>query len=626
MKKFRFMTLALAALMLGACSSDDEFVESTSNETSNEGFLSLNINMPSQDGTRATTYEDGLTDEYAVKDATLLIFAGADEMSAKFVQMVSLTGDFEKFDTDNPNEITSKKKLVAQVQNVANNTQNMYALVILNHNSLLNVSSNTLNGKTLTSGTTTFKDVFDDNFTSANVEKFYDKTNKRIFMTNAPLATEPGWTQTPSANTEIKILAPINARNIKLTQAEAEANPAADIYVERGVAKVTVSAESPTVATATHFTSATVTGWDLDITNKSSYIVRHSQTSDNWWTYTSASTGAGDGDTQFGNVLAGEKYRFIRNTPVENSMVTPLYRTFFAPDLNYTGDVDEATAFDNKYTNGVTPTLSGSIGSNNPLYCLENTFSVKNQSQEQTTRAIIAAKFSVNDKDGNAVSLSDGEAFYILNSVKNKIYTADLLKSKIQQMASDFIASNMSTWKTTYSWAGTVNIDATAMTYTLSDVSAKPGYKYVSAISGVTFTGVSDETQKAAINNAILNYLGSLANSFTIAEYVNGVAYYPIMIKHFGDDTTPWAVKSNMNGDSYYTTTWTQKNYDANWLGRWGVLRNNWYEIEVTNINEIGEPGIPYPSEVWDDPSAYYISVNINILSWAKRKQTTVLQ
>ena len=58
------------------------------------------------------------------------------------------------------------------------------------------------------------------------------------------------------------------------------------------------------------------------------------------------------------------------------------------------------------------------------------------------------------------------------------------------------------------------------------------------------------------------------------------------------------------------------------------MLRNNWYEIEVTGIKGIGSATVP---DVNDDPTPddnveKYISVKINMLSWAKRKQSVTLE
>ena len=86
MKKFKYLPLALAALALGACSSDDIAVSEGGGAgvpAGEKGYVSLAINLPTQPSTltRATdnsaTLDDGDACEYNVNDATLLLFVQA---------------------------------------------------------------------------------------------------------------------------------------------------------------------------------------------------------------------------------------------------------------------------------------------------------------------------------------------------------------------------------------------------------------------------------------------------------------------------------------------------------------------------------------------------------------------
>lgn len=108
-----------------------------------------------------------------------------------------------------------------------------------------------------------------------------------------------------------------------------------------------------------------------------------------------------------------------------------------------------------------------------------------------------------------------------------------------------------------------------------------------------------------------------------ITCYEKGYAYYPIIIKHFGKDQTPWGLdKDNtITGTNIYPAT----DGDANYLGRYGVLRNNWYDLEVTGIRTIGSAVIPSRDDKYDDELNQFISVKINVLSWAKRTQSEEL-
>lgn len=85
--------------MLGSCSSSDDLNGggNTGSNQSGNGYVAFNINLPTQSGSssRAGTsendqFKDGLESEYDVKNATLLLFDGSDESTAKFVRGYAL--------------------------------------------------------------------------------------------------------------------------------------------------------------------------------------------------------------------------------------------------------------------------------------------------------------------------------------------------------------------------------------------------------------------------------------------------------------------------------------------------------------------------------------------------------
>ena len=68
-------------------------------------------------------------------------------------------------------------------------------------------------------------------------------------------------------------------------------------------------------------------------------------------------------------------------------------------------------------------------------------------------------------------------------------------------------------------------------------------------------------------------------------------------------------------------------NNENNYLGRWGMVRNNWYEINLNSIKQLGMPVIGQLDITTDDTPdddkivEKWLSFKINILSWAKRVQ-----
>ena len=103
------------------------------------------------------------------------------------------------------------------------------------------------------------------------------------------------------------------------------------------------------------------------------------------------------------------------------------------------------------------------------------------------------------------------------------------------------------------------------------------------------------------------------------------MAYYAVRIKHFGDtEGTPW----NVEGQNVTAGSNSQiyPNANENWfLGRYGVVRNNWYDISVNTIQTLGDATIPTLTNTPDDVLEDYISVSINVLSWSKHSQNAEL-
>lgn len=105
MRNFKYLSLALAALALGACTSDD-VVDNGSDggnmfNSDGTGYINLSINLPTQSGNTGTRANDVTDDgdekeyEYEVKDATLILFKGTDANvnAATFAAAYDLTSD-----------------------------------------------------------------------------------------------------------------------------------------------------------------------------------------------------------------------------------------------------------------------------------------------------------------------------------------------------------------------------------------------------------------------------------------------------------------------------------------------------------------------------------------------------
>lgn len=606
MKKI-YLPLALATtLALGACSSDNVVDNGGSIpiDLSKGGFVKMSLNLPTDNnrGSRATL-DDGLDNEYGIKNAYLVLFEGGDDENAATIKgaYALSNSDFEAVG-DDPNHVTLTKRIAFANDTKPQPGNKLYALVVLNNNGLFTVDA-TSHELAFASNVTPGDYATTKNFvnfskaiasTSANGETPFaaDVTNNGIFMTNAPLCTKPGGATDPGTDAEVKTLADVT-NNIYTTEAEAKSKPAAEIYVERAVAKVTVQQgtegklEANKGNTASEI-SYTLNSWAIDNTNKKSYIVR--QYDKSWNSINSNKVTAAD----------ASKYRFVWSTPVNPNATVKLYRTAFAQDPEYATTAASAANY-NQMASNTSMTLKAAFGNEHPQYCNENTFQVTAQNQDQTTRVVLGVKMSA---PGTTTYDAD---LYTVNDNKEVVYTEATLAERLKN-----ILLNEPTVKT---WADAhtdVSLDITfgndiAGATTITNATLK----------GKTAPGAANETFAGTFTT---NFNKALPN---IVRYKGGVAYYAVRIKHFGDSDTPWNVEgqgvtAGGNSNIYNTSSTDSENW---FLGRYGVVRNNWYDISVNKIQTLGDATIPAFTNDPDDVLENYISVSINVLSWSKHTQ-----
>ena len=253
-----------AMLALAASCSENELVESGGTGANENGphYATFTIKLPTTNGTRADgepTYDDGTADEYAVGNATLLVFekaAAEPETDATLVEKVEL-GDMKPWNKvdDDPNAITTEANITAKLNNFKpSNEKNYYAVVLLNNN--ITTSSTKVTVPTL-------NQTFGEWQKAQVSNKITDKTNG-FYMANAVKVTSSGATETL-----------VLIDKDKVTTTESAAQPAATIHVERGVAKVTMTTFSQMNVEGIDGDKVTITAWDLDVTNKKSYPVHN---------------------------------------------------------------------------------------------------------------------------------------------------------------------------------------------------------------------------------------------------------------------------------------------------------------------------------------------------------------
>jgi hypothetical protein len=625
MKKFSLLALAAVGLLFGAC-SDSNVDEQSMNDAfkgKSEGYFKVNINLPTTPSTRAWqedaagTLDDGTATgnyEYAVDDAILLVFDGASESAAKLKEIVTLTTSWNDV-PDDPNHITTNSEAIAKLTEAP--SENLYALVAINSITSKAIYGTGVAGEVKIGGTTLTKPTIAEiqaevyalsatnNFVYTNSD-----SKKRIFMTNAVLSTVQGGIADPGSSPTMQILAPIKAEYIYETQTDAAAGTAAaDIYVERGVAKVTVDASALAVnASVKTSGGAAVTfddfQWTLDNVNTQSFAVRQVPSTFTWNWRSLSPTVQG----------ASDSYRFIGGYPVDGYYGgNTLYRTYWAEDPNYDDGVVTYLAPYTTYHG-----FQSGTGVANPQYCLENTFDVAHQERMHTTRALIS------------VELNGGTTFYTMGAARKTLYTF----AEIENAAKKAFIENpdVVTWFTTPG-NGTGTLTATDVKLTWN----KPAVTQAGVLEVTKITidkakiagGTDQDFNNTAPVANILDYVNS--QLVGVERFVDGVTYYQIRIKHFGEDLTIWNKDEYKTGYAPAESTIATIYPDAddhrqnpNYLGRYGMVRNNWYDLVLGEIIKIGSsevPDITTDTHPDDDIEDLYIKARINILAWAKRTQ-----
>lgn len=582
-----FFGLAVIAAMTASCSSNNDLVNGGNGSGENESgasYASITIKLPTTSGTRAANdkFDGGTASEYTVNDATLLIFkkAGTSENEFEYVETAKL-GNLEPWKKDNTtgNGITTEATITAELKKATVGEKgDYYALVILNN------EAGTGNKVTLPSGSTTYGAWN----AATNATNLLDNT-KGFYMANAP--------EFKAADQEPTTL--VQIKGIYRTKEEAHSKPGATVHVERGLAKVTVGKGTEkdyftgAKASGTKYSKddVKITNWALDVTNKKSFPVhvtfglKAGLTSPdqtvpayaNIWKDAAATTGTAPATSRF----------------VSHPATGAFKRVYWGIDPNYSMGLTDLTKCKEQFTLvKADGSDAGWKTSTDPLYCLENTFDISNMTQGQTTRVLLKAIYTP-----SAVASETDKTFFMIGK-SSDIWTVTTLAAQIAGKAKDALGMT------------------TDPTVELKGDLLKGGTHFLTTENVSIKDGETEKVNTTGLVDKLNNKLGlDKTNGVGIKTYEKGESYYIARIKHFGDDLTPW----NAGDDTYNEN-------NLNWLGRYGVLRNNWYDLTIEKISGPGYPDVPeVKPKTPDDEDTKYINVSVKILDWAKRSQQVEL-
>lgn len=545
-----FFALIAAGMLAVSCTSNDEPqinepAPDAPGVTDGNAFVRMAINLPSTraNGGRSLNdvFEDGLPSEYAVYSAHLVTFTGTTEADATVAEVVTLQ-DFKPWNNvgTSTDQVTTEATIVQEITKLPAETGKLFALIVLNDNKAAEhfTVGATLNG-----------------LNTKAIESMVGE-NGGFIMMNAPL----------SFGGTAKTLVEIKRDNIFPSKAEAATNPALEVFVERGVAKLTVqnAMTDNTVENATatgNPVNVNITAWGLDMSNKSTYLVRNVNGFDTWKGYDN-----------------GNGTRFFGTAAVSTGDYANATRIYWAKDPNYDTAINPAdvpTHFNRTDMAGVANDFDAIE------YPLENTSDVARMNATNMSRVLFKGQIEI---DGTVATV------YQIGSA-TKVYDEANLKNVIINALSTALG------RTDVSPAATLSVSATAGEHVLT----ADDFTYQEGAARLT------ATQLEALNNAIGK----------INTFLNGECYYAVPVKHFGDDLTPWNA-----GDPNYGE---EPQASVKYLGRYGMVRNNWYELSVNSVKTLGTSTVTDPGDTPVDENHSYISVTCKIFSWAKRNQVVDL-
>lgn len=235
----------------------------------------------------------------------------------------------------------------------------------------------------------------------------------------------------------------------------------------------------------------------------------------------------------------------------------------YAQDPNFSGAFNPA---DFNYVEG-TPTITSATGYEDAKgqYCLENTMDRTSQKIQQTTSFILCGVWT--PAPHHKITFTEGETWY---SYQGFAFTVAKMKEYITE-------ANDATKKDNTEIEGTPVGFKAALQALLAE---------------------ADCPVKAAD--------GTIANSSFVSHdikgYKDGVCYYQSnLIRHFNND---------------------QSSKDMGY-GRYGVVRNNIYKINISKISGPGEPTVvpDKDKDKDDDPKNVFVSFDVTINPWIVRTQ-----
>lgn len=591
------LAASVAALLAGCAKEDDSPQEGAGGTTTVPAGTTgtMNVSLKYAIETRADQeYDDGEDSESRAQDLTIYFFDDdKNYLGSSYVSDLSQEDDSKDDNVTSTITVDVPTNIVQTLYESSDKEATMYVVAVLN------------------------KGTFTPQIT---VGGSYSTFNAACQIALADAAKSNNFMMTSSNyigninGAEIEMaLTPITKEHVGFKSDDQATDPTTvTIAVERVVAKVTVQ---DTETRPTDGATWTILGWGLNVTNKTFYPVKNF------------------GGDQFLDLLASKYNTWQPNTSNKPWNNPTDMRSHWAVDPNYAAGQATITDMPNDF-NEFSFSDPSSAEVKGALYCFENTTVETMQQRNATTSAVIVAQFYPKDfkeadKAGSWIKWKDAAyseendyATFVEEVVKDvdgdnqeitKYYKEDTNGSTTDNNGTTYSPLSKDDFICTYTTEGKEEITFGKKNTTIGYEDAE--LKVALEDSEIKLYTITDgqalevTAAPAEINGAIVKALTD--NPPTV--YYKGYCYYVVPIRHFA--------KSEV-------ADYTGGEYQPNHLGRYGIVRNNYYQITINDITQPGEPitdPTVDPSIDKDDETNYRINVSIKVLSWKIRTQEVTL-
>ena len=232
------------------------------------------------------------------------------------------------------------------------------------------------------------------------------------------------------------------------------------------------------------------------------------------------------------------------------------------------------------------------------LYCLENTMDAAEQKEAQTTSAVVSAVYTPAGYDANK------SWFRLLGTSYKTLADLQAVYTTAKTAVTDGSASDLQKQQKTLCDEFYVRIAAMATaqgkTWNASDFASLD----IDEMNAIDNGG---EASKPAVVSDPIDPVNNpdIVQDLGVEYFQKGACYYSILIRH--DD----AVTGTME------------------LGKYGVVRNNWYTLTINSVKQPGTSWIPDPTNPIDptdpgednDEAESFLAVGITVNGWTTWSQ-----